>query len=201
MRLVEVKAFLNGAPWFDPHEPRLDPPLGYDTHWSRLLDAGIAAMIIVFRQFANADLAERLTRCCWPLLMSAPAVAASVASAVRLGGPAAGRATLVGSLVALLAIPGIFRPGEIDHHNAQVMLALVMIALILWCEDSLLLAAAAGVTGGVLLGVGLEAATVVVAAAATFALLVVWDARWNAPARAFALALGGATLLAWAGLT
>src|SRR5215470_17861188 len=74
MRLVEVKDFLNGAPWFDPHEPRLDPPLGYDTHWSRLLDAGIAGLIIVFRQFANPDLAERLARCLWPLLISAPAV-------------------------------------------------------------------------------------------------------------------------------
>src|SRR5690242_12731956 len=41
MRLVEVRAFLAGAPWFDPHEVRIDPPLGYDTHWSRLVDGGI----------------------------------------------------------------------------------------------------------------------------------------------------------------
>src|SRR5262249_48477559 len=30
MRLVEVRALLDGAPWFDPHEPRVAPPFGYD---------------------------------------------------------------------------------------------------------------------------------------------------------------------------
>ncbi len=201
MRLVEVRAFLHGAPWFDPHEPRLAPPLGYDTHWSRLIDAGLAGFIVLFRQVASADMAERLARCIWPLLLSGPAVAASVASAIRLGGPGAGRATLLGALFALLAIPGIFRPGEIDHHNVQVMLALVLIACLLWCEDAPLLAAAAGATGGLLLGVGLEAATVLVTAAATLGLLVVHDPRWNSPARAFALALGGSTVLAYLALT
>ena len=90
MRLTEVRAFLAGAPWFDPHEPRLSPPLGYDTHWSRLLDAGLAGLMLLFKQFADSDLAERLTRCIWPLLWSGPAVFACYASAVRLGGAAAG---------------------------------------------------------------------------------------------------------------
>jgi len=78
MRLVEVRALLNGAPWFDPHEARFAPPLGYDTHWSRLIDAGLAGLIVSFRQVVAPDLAERLTRCIWPLLMAGPAVAAVV---------------------------------------------------------------------------------------------------------------------------
>jgi hypothetical protein len=201
MRLAQVHAFLQGAPWFDPHEPRLWPPAGYDTHWSRLLDAGIAGLIVLFRQVADPDLAERLARTVWPLLLSGPAVVASYASAVRLGGPGAGRATLVGALLALLMIPGIFRPGEIDHHNAQVMLTLVVVACVLWCEDAPRLAAAAGVGGGLLLGVGLEAAALLVVVAAVLAMLVVFDPRWNSPVRAFALALGGSTVLAWLALT
>jgi hypothetical protein len=201
MRLAEVRAFLHGAPWFDPHEPRLAPPLGYDTHWSRLLDAGIGGLIVLFRQVASPDLAERLARCIWPLLLSGPAVFASYASAIRLGGAGAGRATLVGALFALLAIPGIFRPGEIDHHNAQVMLTVVMIACVLWCEDSPRIAAAAGVTGGVLLGVGLEASALLVVVAAVLTMLVVYDPRWNAPVRAFALALAGSTVLNYLALT
>jgi hypothetical protein len=201
MRLAQVHAFLNGAPWFDPHEPRLWPPAGYDTHWSRLLDAGIAGLILLFQHVAGPDLDERLARTVWPLLLSGPAVVASYASAVRLGGSGAGRATLVGALFALLAIPGIFRPGEIDHHNAQVMLTLVMVACVLWCEDAPRAAAAAGVAGGLLLGVGLEASALLVAVAAVLGMLVVYDPRWNAPARAFALALGGTTALAWLALT
>src|SRR5437660_9425984 len=51
MRLLEVRGLLNGSPWFNPHEARLDPPFGYDTHWSRLIDAGIAGLVIVFREF------------------------------------------------------------------------------------------------------------------------------------------------------
>jgi hypothetical protein len=201
MRLAEVRAFLAGAPWFDPHEPRLAPPLGYDTHWSRLLDGAIAGLILLFRQFTNADLAERLARCVWPLLLSAPALFACYASAVRLGGTAAGRATLIGAAFAMIAIPVLFVPGEIDHHNAQVTLTLVMIACMLWCENSPRLAAAAGIAGGLLLGVGLEAAALLVALVGTLALLVVYDARWSAPVRAFALALAGSTALAYAALT
>ncbi|HML14830.1 MAG TPA: hypothetical protein VK456_16110 [Xanthobacteraceae bacterium] len=201
MRLAEVRAFLAGAPWFDPHEARLDPPFGYDTHWSRLLDGGIAGLIVMFRQFTTPDLADRLARCVWPLLLSGPAVIACYASALRLGGAGAGRATLIGTLLALLMIPGIFVPGEIDHHNAQVTLTLVMIACVLWSGDSPRFAAAAGIAGGLLLGVGLEAAALLVAVAAVLAMLFVWDARWRAPVRAFALSLAGATALAYGALT
>ena len=192
MRLVEVRALLDGAPWFNPHEARLAPPAGYDTHWSRLIDAGIAGLILLFRQMVSPDLAERLARCIWPLLLSGPAVAATAAAAVRLGGAAAGRAALVSALLLLVAVPGQFRPGEIDHHNAQIMLSLVLIACTVWAERPLL-AAAAGIVSGVLLAIGLEASPVFFAAAATFALLVVWDSAWSGPVRAFALALGIST--------
>jgi hypothetical protein len=192
MRLVEVRGLLDGAPWFDPHELRLAPPEGYDTHWSRLIDAGITGLIVLFRHLASPDLAERLARCIWPLLLSGPAVAATVAAAVRLGGAAAGRATLVSALLILVAAPGQFRPGEIDHHNAQIMLSLVVMACTLWGQRPLL-AAAAGVAGGVLLGVGLEATHVLLCAAVTFAVLAAYDPTWSRQARAFALALGTAT--------
>src|SRR5205085_9926149 len=158
MRLVQVRALLDGAPWFDPHEARLAPPLGYDTHWSRLIDAGIVGLIVLFREFASPDLAERLARCIWPLLLSAPAVWAVTGAAARLGGPGAGRVALLAALPTLALLP-TFRPGEIDHHNAQVMLSLVLIACTVW-GDRAYFAAAAGAAGGALLTVGLEAAYV-----------------------------------------
>src|SRR4030088_657298 len=68
MRLVQVREFLAGQSWFDLHEARLGPPTGYDTHWSRLIDAGLAGLFLAFRPFADADLAERLMRAVWPLL-------------------------------------------------------------------------------------------------------------------------------------
>ena len=199
MRLVEVRALLNGAPWFDPHEARFAPPWGYDTHWSRLIDAGLAGLIIGFRQVMAPELAERVTRCIWPLLMAGPAVAAVAAMAVRLGGAGAGRAALLISLPTMVLL-SIFRPGEIDHHNAQVMLALVMCACAMWCERPLA-AAAAGMAGGVLLSVGLEAAHVLIAIAATFAVLAVRDPAFARPARRFAVALGATTIVGYALVT
>src|SRR5260370_3100474 len=48
MRLVQVREFLSGRGWFDLHETRLNPPAGYDTHWSRLVAAGLAGPLSVF---------------------------------------------------------------------------------------------------------------------------------------------------------
>src|SRR5438067_4783077 len=133
MRLVQVRGLLDGAPWFDPHEPRFAPPLGYDTHWSRLIDAGVGGMILLFRTIVSPDLAERLARCIWPLLLSGPTVCAVAAIASRLGGVGAGRAALLAALTTLPLLP-IVRPGEIDHHNLQVMLALRIVAFAMWHE-------------------------------------------------------------------
>jgi hypothetical protein len=199
MRLVEVRALLDGAPWFNPHEARFAPPFGYDTHWSRLIDAGLAGLIVGFRQVMAPELAERLARCVWPLLMAGPAVAAVAAMAVRLGGAGAGRAALLISLPTMVLL-SIFRPGEIDHHNAQVMLALVMCACALWCERPLN-ALGAGIAGGTLITVGLEAAHVLIAVAAAFALLAVRDPAFARPARRFAVALGATTIVGYALVT
>src|SRR5215510_11967918 len=60
MRLVQVRAFLAGQNWFDLHEARIAPPFGYDTHWSRLIDAGLAGVLAILHGFADGATAERL---------------------------------------------------------------------------------------------------------------------------------------------
>ena len=67
---------------------RLGPPDGYDTHWSRLIDAGLAGMSDV-RQFTDAAFAERLVRTVWPMLWLLPTMAGAAAIAWRVAGPAA----------------------------------------------------------------------------------------------------------------
>src|SRR3954468_5092702 len=54
MRLVPLRDFLGGQGWFDLHQPRLAPPLGYDSHWSRLIDTGLAGLFRLFHHFADA---------------------------------------------------------------------------------------------------------------------------------------------------
>src|SRR3954470_18861775 len=65
MRLAQLhdwfgRGMLRG--WFDLHQARMQPPEGYDTHWSRLIDLGLAGLLFLFRCFTDAASAERLMR-------------------------------------------------------------------------------------------------------------------------------------------
>ncbi|HEY0439027.1 MAG TPA: hypothetical protein VGD36_03065, partial [Xanthobacteraceae bacterium] len=86
MRLVQLRDWLAGGGWFDLHQPRLQPPMGYDSHWSRLVDAGLAGVLLLLAQFTDAFFAERLLRAIWPVLWLLPTIGGMAAIAWRLGG-------------------------------------------------------------------------------------------------------------------
>src|SRR5689334_7529729 len=44
MRIMQVRALLDGQGWYDLRQYRLNPPFGADIHWSRLVDLPIAAL-------------------------------------------------------------------------------------------------------------------------------------------------------------
>src|SRR5581483_11765748 len=79
MRLVEVREFLAGRAWFDMHEPRLGLLAGYDSHWSRLIDAGLAGLYLLVRPFAGNIVAEQIMVAVWPPLWMLVAIAAVAA--------------------------------------------------------------------------------------------------------------------------
>ena len=60
-RLAQLRGWLGGQGWFDLHQARMQPPEGYDTHWSRLIDAGLAGLLFLFGLFTDGASAERLT--------------------------------------------------------------------------------------------------------------------------------------------
>ena len=174
MRLVEVREFLAGRGWFGLHEFRLDPPSGYDTHWSRLIDAGLAGLFLAFRPFAAPDLAEVLMRAVWPLLWLLAAMAAVAALAWRIAGRDAALAALV---VCACALPAFqhFKPGRIDHHNVQIALALAVVAAAAWSDRARHAAALAGALTGLAAAVGLEGLLFLVTGGAALALRFVWN--------------------------
>ena len=45
LRLVEIRDLIGGQGWFDLHQYRMGPAGGFVMHWSRLVDAPIAAII------------------------------------------------------------------------------------------------------------------------------------------------------------
>src|SRR5689334_8519272 len=85
LRLVEMRDYLHGQGWFDMHMSRLGPT-GYESHWSRLIDAGLVGLFLLFHQVVDGALAERLMRAVWPLLWIMPATLSVIAITWRLAG-------------------------------------------------------------------------------------------------------------------
>ncbi|MBX3575211.1 MAG: GtrA family protein [Mesorhizobium sp.] len=126
LRLVEVRDLLAGQGWFDPFQYRMGPEGGFAMHWSRLVDAPIAAIVRAAGWAAGSrELGEEVARVLWPsLLLGVGTFLLVRAARVSYGPEAAFPATVVGAL-ALVSI-GVFQPGAIDHHNVQLVLTLGM---------------------------------------------------------------------------
>jgi hypothetical protein len=196
MRLAELHDFLAGQSWFDMHQARLAPPAGYDSHWSRLIDAGLAGTFLLFHQFVDAVLAERLMRVVWPLLWLLPAILGVAATAWRLAGRDAAVVTLLLCVVGLPAFQQ-FLPGRIDHHNAQIALSVAIVAATAWSDRARGAALAAGALSGLALAIGLENLAFVALAGVAFALRFVVD-RAAAPALArYGSSLAASTAVAF----
>ena len=58
LRLAQVESWLGGQGWYDLRQYRLNPPVGIDVHWSRLVDLPIAAIILIVKPFFGALVAE-----------------------------------------------------------------------------------------------------------------------------------------------
>eukprot|EP01037_Dinobryon_pediforme_P002513 gene2513-2552_t len=134
MKLVELRDWLAGQNWFDMTSTRMDPPLGVAMHWSRLYDMPLAALFAVFHLFLDADHSERAMRIVFPGLMYLSLVIAVVRIAKRLMGD---DAVIFAVLFTSLSVAGcFFVPGAIDHHGAQTVLLVLMLALTLDSIDA-----------------------------------------------------------------
>ncbi|MBP1182603.1 hypothetical protein [Methylobacterium sp. PvR107] len=126
MRLVEVRDLLSGQGWYDNVQSRFLPPAGVLSHWSRLVDAPIAGMILALSPIAGPALAEGLTAALWPLLLFGLYGWVLYRGVRHSFGE---RAALLAVLVATqtFGVTTQFQPGRVDHHNVQ-MIALLGLA-------------------------------------------------------------------------
>ena len=155
MRLVEVRSFLAGHGWFNLHEARIDPPFGYDSHWLRLIDAGLAGLFLLFRWLVDNAMAERLMRAVWPVLWIMPMLAGTAAIAWRIAGRPAAVIALVFAVIGMPAFHQ-FTPGRIDHHNVQMALSVLAVAATVWSDRLRWAPWAAGALTGLALAIGFE---------------------------------------------
>lgn len=118
-RLTQVRELIAGQAWSDLRLWRFGGSEPLISHWSRIIDLPLAAMILLLSTVLGQDMAEVVTRMVWPTLLSA-GVAYSVA---RYCERVADRKTALLALLLVVPCTGHFQftPGRIDHHNAMII--------------------------------------------------------------------------------
>ena len=159
MRAVEVRDLIAGQDWHDPHQTRLDPAAGNGTgvamHWSRLVDAPIAAIIVALTPLVGGQAAEHVALLMWPLIPALLLFPAAGFIGWRIAGRNGAILAVIGTAFSA-ALVTVYAPGRIDHHNIQIALAVTVIAALTAASARAAPAIVAGLCSGLSLAIGME---------------------------------------------
>ncbi|MBZ9850445.1 GtrA family protein [Mesorhizobium sp. CA14] len=196
LRLVEVRDLLAGQGWFDLHQYRMGLEGGFVMHWSRLVDAPIAAIALAASALTGSrPLGEDVAQVLWPALLFWSTLFFTARAARSFGG---GGAVLPAILVGAAGyyFIGIYDPGALDHHNVQLMLTMASLALLLEAPARRWSAFLSGLCAALTLAVGMETVPYVATIGVCVALLFVADpAGERMIARDFGLGFAGVAAL------
>ena len=178
MRLVQARDLADGRGWRELTQPRLGAEDALPMHWSRLVDAPLAALMQGFEPSLGRAQAVLASALIWSLAVGFTMIALTLLLALRFLGVWGMAAAAL--LLALNALTNVdFARGRVDHHGVQVALVLAMGLLVLWGGSWR--AALSAVVMSVSLGIGLESLPLLAAIAAIVAgRWVVLDARAEA---------------------
>ena len=153
---MQIRDLIGGQGWFDLHQYRMGPEGGFVMHWSRLVDAPIAAIMLAVAAISGSMvLGETVALIAWPLALFAAAMFFLIRIGRAVGSDWAMLPIVIVGAAALYFI-GIFAPGNIDHHNVQLVLSLAAIAALCAPEAGGRHGAAAGACAALMLAVGME---------------------------------------------
>ncbi len=189
LRMSQVRALLSGQGWFDLRQYRLNPPVGANIHWSRLVDLPIAGIILALRPLVGGINAERAAVAIAPML---PLLLLFFSIALTCRRLIDKRAYPLAFVVLFFAnsVLGMFMPTRIDHHGWQLaLLALTIAGLV--DEKPGRGGAVVGLASAVSLWIGLEMLIYLALAGAATVLFWVADAGERRRLSAYAATLGG----------
>ncbi|MCO6049411.1 GtrA family protein [Mesorhizobium sp. RP14(2022)] len=200
MRIVEVRDWLNGQNWFDLQQYRMGLDGGFLMHWSRLVDAPIALLMLLGDVLTGSvPGGNAFAQIVWPTLMFGSALFLILRLARTLNEAETLLPALVIGASALHSVQ-VFRPGALDHHNLQFVMLLVAMLASIRVRERQMWGGLAGITCAIMLGIGMETAPHV----AALCLFATIDFLWRgekaaAGATAFGLGLAGASAAIMAG--
>lgn len=201
MRLVEIRDWFGGQGWFDLMQYRLGLSGGTLMHWSRFIDAPIGGLIKLFSLFMPVEMAEGVAASVWPLLLVGPLLLAFGYAGRRMGAGADGPRVMhialgLGALFAFTCMK--FRPGALDHHNVQLVLAIGIAALLADRRGDALSHAAAGILTALAIAIGAETVPLVAVVCLCVGARWIWQgAAFGPGARAFGASLALAVTAAF----
>ena len=195
MRIMQVRALLHGQGWYDLRQHRLNPPIGANIHWSRLVDLPIAGLILGLRPFLGGAAAERWAVAIAPLLPYLLLLFALALTARRL---ISTRAYPLAFLALFFAgsTNGMFMPERIDHHGWQLALLALSISAVAdpkRVRGGLTL----GISTALSLAIGLEMLIYLALLGAAMVFFWIDDREERQRLGAYAVSLGGGTALAF----
>jgi len=187
MHMVTAQSLAHGQPWFDTTSYRENAPFGAPMHFSRLIDAPLAGLMLLLEPMVGAGAAD-LTAQLYPVLLI-PLLAAAAFMLIRQLVPNA--SPVVSAIVPFLSVVILveFSPGRVDHHNVQMILTAAMVACTIAGRRDLLAAALAGAFAALSLAVGAETFHLVAVAIAVFGLYWVFEPASGRTVAGFAVGL------------
>ncbi len=126
LRLVQVRDLIAGQGWFELFQHRINPPEGVATHWSRLVDIPLVAVILLLTPLLGQPHAELAAAVVVPLLTLLCAMALTARIAAKLFDARAAYACCMVWVMAILALAQL-QPMRIDHHGWQIVAILVAV--------------------------------------------------------------------------
>lgn len=195
MRMMQVRAWLNGQGWYDLRQYRMDPPGGANIHWSRLVDLPIAGLILAARPFIGGAGAEKFAIAVAPMIPLGAMLAGLGLAVRRLVAPGAPLIS-AGIAVSYVTLMLMFQPTRIDHHGWQL-------AMLAWLLAGLADpqrgrgGATVGAATALSLVIGMEMLIWLAVAGAGVVLRWMIAADEAKRLRAYGLALGGGTALGY----
>lgn len=189
MRMMEVRAWLDGQAWYDLRQYRLNPPEGFNIHWSRLVDLPIAGIILAVKPLFGTSVAERTAIAIAPLLPLGVVLLALGHATRRLVAPLSYPLAAVAMICAGSAM-SMFSPARIDHHNWQLAM-LAVIAAGLADPDRRRGGLTVGIASALSLVIGFEMMPYLGLAGAALVLRWIWERAESARLSTYAVSLAG----------
>ncbi|HET8612335.1 MAG TPA: AcrB/AcrD/AcrF family protein [Sphingomonas sp.] len=175
IRFNQVRDWLHGQGWYDLRQYRLNPPIGFNIHWSRLVDLPIAAMIVTLKPIFGAQIADRVAVAVAPLLALLPAMLALSAVVRRLVDEQAYPLALAILMCAGGAV-AMWTPLRIDHHGWQLAFLMITVSGLI-DRDPVRSGMTIAVSTALSTAIGLEMLPYTLFAGAALGLHWAWDRR------------------------